>query len=476
MKLSAFKDNLISLLILSILLTGCSSVGLAHDSNFTSNYENTEEVPENIYVCSAEVVYGGIDVENQIMAFHDTSTGEELLLNYDGTTIINDKYGQPLTATQLNKGDILNIAYSSSIGKVGAIVCSPAAFCISDITKYSVTNNGQTLNVGDDAYFLTPNVKIYSYGQIIPIEQLINNDSLTIQGRDHNIYSIQVDNGHGYLSLINYDALIGGWIEIGQTLISQVTDDMLFTVPEGTYSVHLTNSGIDEYRDIVIARNEIALLDLGDIESVMPDKGIVSFNIFPENSTTYLDGDYINTAYTIRVPVGLHEVTSSAPGYATVTQFINVDGSRQSVYMDLEVENNTVSGNSINKNMYASVTIESPSNVEVYVDNIYKGESPISFKKVSGTHILTFKKYGYMTTSYNVYFEDDGKDEKLSFADLISESAGTVSGNSINTDGVPTTGENGTVSGNSVSGNSLSPSPSPSGSITPSPSPTPIFN
>lgn len=473
MKLNNFKSNIVSLLVISMLLTGCGSVGFAHDATFNSNYEYTPEEFNNIFVSSAEVMYKGIDTSTQTIELLVLKSNEVLTLTFDGATQILDKYNQPMTWSQIQIGDIFNIAYSSGLEKLGAIVYPDNVFVKDNISKYSISENGQTMYIGDEAYNITPNVKVYSSGREISIDQLINHDVITIQGNDHYIYSIRVDNGHGYLELTNEDALVGGWIEIGQSVISMIAPGMLFTVPEGIYSVRLTNTGIDEYRDVIILRNEISTLDLGDIESKVPEKGIVTFNINPLTADVFVDGNAINPSMAVKMNTGIHEVTVAARGYATVSQYIDVNGVNQVVEIDLDKENATVSGNSISKNLYATLTIEAPTGVEIYEDNIYKGITPVTYKKTEGTHVLTFKKPGYITTSYTVYIENDGLDQTMSFRDLDKE-GDTVSGNGVNSPS-PSGSPGSTVSGNSISGNSLKPTTSPS--ILPSPSPTPgLYN
>ena len=445
-----------------LLLGGCGYVGLAHDSTFDSNYSNEEESQDNIYVSSDEVLFKSYDAQNSVVEFLKIGSDEIVSYAYDGTTVIYDKFQQPMSMEQLKAGDIVNIAYNSTVAKVGAIVESPNSFKYDNVGKYTVGNSGQSFFVGDEIFSIDENTKVFSGSELIQIEQLITNDSLTIQGEGHSIFSIRVDEGHGYLELQNEEALIGGWIEVGSSLISQVEEGMLFTVPEGNYSVKLTNEGIEEYRDVSIIRNDIAILDIGDIEPVGPQKGVVSFSILPETAEVFVDDNYVNTAYSIRLPVGIHKITASAAGFDTISTFFEVTGLNQSVNLELTqstaTAGSTVSGNNINKNLYAYVTVEAPVGVEVYEDNIYKGITPSTYQKNSGTHTLTFRKSGYKTTSYTVVFEDDGKDQTLSFPDLEvddsnsqqdqnSSSIQTVSGNSLSL---------GTVSGNTISGNSLS--------------------
>ena len=77
--------------------------------------------------------------------------------------------------------------------------------------------------------------------------------------------SITVDKGHGYLKLVHDEAVQGGWIEIGQTIISRIAPDMLITVPEGSYSVRLSGAGVEETREVTIERNQETGKELGEV-------------------------------------------------------------------------------------------------------------------------------------------------------------------------------------------------------------------
>jgi len=446
------KKLIVFLCIFSMIAGGCSSIGLAKEQGFDSDFDNEYQGQANIFVSSAEMVFKGIVYENSEAVFTDVQTGEVKIYKYDGATVINDQNAQPLTIDMLQAGDVVNIAYNSEYEKVGAIVLSPSAFKIESVDKYSFNEKAGIFYVGEDAYSLTNGTQILSNGNNIELNQLISHDRLSIRGNGRQIYSITVDEGHGYLKLQNESALIGGWIEIGQAVISQLCEDMLFTVPEGTYQVRLTNTGIEEYRDVEIKRNEVTELNLVDIVSPVPEKGMVSFDIIPSNATVYVDGSYINTAYNVKLPIGYHEITVSAPGCSTVTEYFEVTGINQRVSVDLtdminaSASSMTVSGNSIDRNLYTNVIIEEPEDVEIYEDNIYKGVTPVSYEKTLGTHTITLYKRGYVTTSYNVTFEDNGEDEILRFPELEEESP------------TPTP--------------TPSPTPTPTSSTTPTPTPT----
>lgn len=476
MKKTNYNKILIFISLFILVLTGCAK-GMAHESEFTSSYGNNEIENENIYVSFAQGIYKGHNSETGEFYFYRLGSNEEVTLLYDGTTTITDKYSQPMSIEMLRPSDIINIAYSAELQKAGAIVITPEVLTLSNISKYSVDESGQSITVGDETYFFDANAVLFSNGFELTPNQLISKDIITLNTIDKKVYSLTVDDGHGYLQLINEDSLVGGWIEIGNQVISQVMNDMMITVPEGTYTVRLTNTGIEEYREVTIHRNEVTELNLGDIVSTVPEKGVVSFSISPQNAVVYLDGSYIDHTMKMKIPVGVHEITVSSSGYSTVTQYFEVTGINQNVEVDLvnETVTSTVSGNTVNKNLYATVTIEAPVDAEVYEDNIYKGITPRSYQKTPGTHTITLHRNGYVTVSYTIYVEDDGLDQSFSFPELVPENTNvtydengkpinnnsTVSGNNLNNN----TSGNNTVSGNTISGNAIT-------TATPTPSPT----
>ncbi|MCR5501754.1 MAG: PEGA domain-containing protein [Lachnospiraceae bacterium] len=455
--------NFTAILAAVVLLSGCGSIGLAREETFESNYENGEETGEDIYVSATDVIVRNIDTEAQIMDFYVTGSSDQKSLYYDGATIITDRYGQPMVASQLQPGDMVKVAYNSGIGKAGVVQLNPEVFTLSDISRYTVEDGGRALVIGDDVYNIDEHARVFSNGEEIDLQRLVIHDVLTVQGKDRTVMSIRVDEGHGYLELKHEKALIGGWIEVGQAVISQVADDMLFTVPEGDYRVRLTNTGIEEYRDISIRRNEITELDLSDIRSAEPEKGRVSFEITPEDAKVEVDDNEIRTAYAVKLPIGMHRITVSAQGYATVTQYFEVDGLNQTVKIDLEsITASTVSANRLTspsaspepeKNdpyLYASITVEVPEGADLYEDNLYKGIIPVTYQKTPGTHILTIRKNGYETTSYTIIIDNDGQDVTYRLPDMEPEDG----------NGDSASGKNSTVSGNRL-GATPSPSPTP---------------
>ena len=463
MKKFGKKQNKIIALcaLLCFTATGCSSTGLAQESTFESSFENTQEEPVDIYVSSASGVIKRVDKEAQTITVCELNQREDMMLSYDAATVFTDKFGGPLTIDQLIPGNIVTLSYNSNMEKMGSMQINPDSWNYGDIQKFNMNIENRTITVGQEEYHLSDQLLVFSGQEEILPEQVLSQDVISMQGIGQEVLSIRVDQGHGYLELKNEEYFVGGWIEIGQTVISQISPEMLFSVPEGSYQVRLTTDLLDESRDVEIRRDEITTLDLGDIEKPVPESGQVTFDITPESASVYIDNDLINQFYTLKLPVGMHQLTVSASGYDTVSQYFEVTGEELlKLQMNLTQSKNSVSDNDIswasNKKENATITIQTPDGAEVYEDNLFKGYAPVTYTKTAGTHVLTFRKSGYVTKSYSIEVADDDENVVYSFPDLEPENGSTVSGNNIldqKKDGVSTYS---TVSGNSVSGNSVS--------------------
>ena len=67
------------------------------------------------------------------------------------------------------------------------------------------------------------------------------------------------------------------------------------------------------------------------------------------------------------------------------------------------------------------LTIDAPSDVEVYVDGSYVGITPVAFTKTAGIHVITLRASGYETKSYTINIENTTTNESMSFSDLVKE-------------------------------------------------------
>ena len=160
----------------------------------------------------------------------------------------------------------------------------------------------------------------------------------------------------------------------------------------------------------------------------------------PSNAELYIDGSQADPSQPISLEYGIHQIIAKADGYKSLTQYLRVGQESAGVdvqldKVDSDSEESTDSSSSESSSAtattadttttYYRVHIDAPENVEVYLDGNYVGISPCSFKKTSGSHVITLRKTGYETRSYTVQVDEEQKDVSYSFVDLTTGSSST---------------------------------------------------
>lgn len=404
-------------------------------SSIPGSYDSMDEV----------AVVMAVNQEEKTITLRNTDLQRNYTLDYSQATRLEDRYGSSLSIAQIKAGDLVQVTFLKNKKRLNTLsLCGGEAWTYEKVTEYAVNRNTRVLTLGTDSYKIGDDTLIFSQGKQIDWMDLNDVDVLTVNGIDQHVYSIVVEKGHGYLRLENDTYFVGGWIEVGESLISPITQDMLLTVPEGDYQVLLTNNGNRGMKNISIKRGEELDLDIGDIEIEETKVGRVVFSVTPSNASVYVDGELVDVAAPLELEYGIHQMIAGAEGYDTMTRYINVGEELANLDVRLE-KTSTVSGNSSSNNSDKNTTtsgtgsvisttdqgqyhvmITAPEKVELYVDGNYIGITPISFKKVAGSHVITLRKDGYVTRSYTIQVDEEQKDISYSFADLT---AGSVSGN-----------------------------------------------
>lgn len=377
----------------------------------------------------------GRDGEKNTATFLNLELGKRYTLSIDGTTGFYDKYGESISFDQVEIGDIVDVTFLKSKKHLTTLQLSPAAWSYEDVERYEIHPVRGEISIGSDIYKLTSNTQYLSEGRSMDSMDLNASDVLSFQGIGSQILTVRVEKGHGYLRLANDENFVGGWIEIGQTQIRRITEDMLLLVPEGNYQVNISNKGGGGIKSVTINRNQETTLDIGDLEIPEPQYGMVLFSLSPSSAELYIDGEKVDPSGPVDLIYGIHQLIARAEGYQSVTQYIRV--AQESAGINVVLEHNESEEEEESKESpedtltdYYKVYVNAPEGVEVYVDGNYVGISPCSFRKNAGVRVITLRKSYYETRSYTVQVDDEEKDLSLSFADLVYNGTSTVSGNS----------------------------------------------
>ncbi len=441
------------MLVTVMSLTGCgqtTSSGTVTEAQTTAAPAATvqEERIDTGFVVTGPDSYDSadtavlVDINNidNTVTLLNLDLGRRYTLSMDGTTRFADKYGKAISLSQLQEGDIVDVTFLKSQKHLTTMQLAQTAWQYDAVERYEMNTVRNEVSIGDEIFQLSSDTQYFSQGHSIEKMDLNPADILTFHGIDSTVLSVTVEKGHGYLRLVNDENFVGGWLEIGQTQIVRITEDMLVTVPEGSYQVDISYNGGGGTKNVVINRNEETALDIGDLEVAEAQYGMVLFSMSPSNAELYIDGSQADPSQPISLEYGIHQIIAKADGYKSLTQYLRVGQESAGVdvqldKVDSDSEESTDSSSSESSSAtattadttttYYRVHIDAPENVEVYLDGNYVGISPCSFKKTSGSHVITLRKTGYETRSYTVQVDEEQKDVSYSFVDLTTGSSST---------------------------------------------------
>lgn len=444
---------------LCCLLSGCSFLDPGGIQETTEAiHTGLISVTPGMYDSEDTAIVVKKNIEDSTIQFQNLATGKRYTLSFDGATHIYDKHDQALSLSQVELGSIVTARFYKPKKLLASMKVDSQALHFDELNNYVLDSKRGTISVGETVYHLSNHLVLLSEEELVELMDINQLDVLSVWGYHNQIYSINVEQGHGYLRLQNDTYFVDGWIEIGQKMIRKITEDMLIVVPEGKTTVKVSHNGSSATQEITFVRNEEIAWDLGDVEITQVQKGNIIFTLEPVDATVMIDGKEVNTSSPVELEYGVHQMTVKANGYDTLAQYIKVREPSANIGIELEVaeeankashsedsDDDTDTEDSQNKesadndskdsdswklsdkkqtatskaNGEYRVHIDSPKDVEVYVNGNYVGITPVSMDKEVGNFVITLRKTGYQTRSYTVQVDDKDSDVNYSFAELM---------------------------------------------------------
>ena len=357
---------------------------------------------------------------------------------YDDTAQIQDEYQAERDGEKIEPGEILQITYDEEDKIVSAKVPENVWY-YHEVQKFSFDTEQNMLEFVGEKYQYDQRT-FFSDGtdEIQPMD-FDSQDMLTVRGIGVHVYSVVRTKGHGYVRVTNYKDFMGGLAELDNGTMVLIGENLMMTVPEGTYRLTLVTKNMAATKTVVVLNGQETIADFSDYKREMKDIGEVTFDIKPEGADLTLNGTSINYSKPVTLSYGKYKVKVTLAGYADYIGVLNVEQASKTIHIELEEadaevalpsptptpsKNTTSNDNKVTRKVDSkhTITVTEPIGVEVYLDNIYKGMTPCTFTKVLGSQTITLSLPGYASKSYSIDILDDNKNVKLTFAELEDDS------------------------------------------------------
>ena len=422
------------LLLGGLCLIGC---GNSQSEQPPQEEEIIEEIPYRQALADSldEAVIVSIDQEKSSIRFYNLTLGRTYVLTYNGATGMKNKFGDELVVGQLSEGDMVRVTFLKEEKLAKSIqLLDDVGISMVD-SDFEINKAARTMTFDGEQYSLHKNVALLSMGDQIQIEEINPVDGLKVITRDHEVCAITVATGHGYVRLTGHDAFVDGWVEVGQSYVSKVTEEMLIPVQEGDYVLYISKDGVAGSKEITVARDEENLVDISELQTELTKKmGKIIFTITPTGAKLTIDGEEVDYSTEVELEYGIHQIKVSAEGYNTLSQYIKVGEPLANINLKLkepdesdEKEEEKEEEPSVSSNTIISspsdyrVYIDAPRGAEMYLNGRYVGTIPLNFAKEPGTYIISLRKTGYQTRSYTLQIDDSEKDVSYSFSELTAQ-------------------------------------------------------
>lgn len=403
-----------------------------------------------------------IDTKKQAITFKSIDEGENYVLTYTSGTRIKSKNDVELTITKLKLGEIVETFYIKGSQKLIEVKEYGKAFRNEKATKAVIDFSHNKFSVGGNSYKYDDKIVVKSDGKDISVAEINAVDEISVRGIGSTIYSIVVTKGHGYVRITDQTNMVGGLLEVGDSILTVISKDMVLVAPEGTHNLTATKDGVGGSKKITVHRDELTNVSISEFQAEVKRYGTIRFVIEPDDAYAIMkiDGQTIDDYKdVIQLPYGKHLLEVTSNNYDTVKKYITVASTYSTIKINMSdeeettteeekvtgddvptideetttggEEETTTSNGSDNSSIssadymfkagtnYNKAYVTTPQNVKVYLDGIYQGESPIGFAKPAGSHYILLMKEGYHSKVYSVYFDDGDDDILLRYPDLL---------------------------------------------------------
>ena len=330
-----------------MFLTGCQNEEQGSDVNYfyhsmnrvtetEAETESEENGKGNLYLIVA------MNSADQVMRVYSYSDGREYRYYYGMKTDFRDKYGQSVSVAGFQVGDAIHISRRDAYGKVTKVQKSDEVWVYDHITRFRADEEAGILTIGDKNYRVSEETFLFSDEERITMDDITDNDTLSVVGMDKDILSVSITTGHGYLKLKNTKLFEGSFLQLDTSMFMEIVPGMEIEVAEGAYTLAVANNGWGGATEVTVKRGETTYVDLDKMKGEGPKRGKIKFGVDVEGAEIYVDQKKIDTSKPVELQYGAHHLSVVAEGYDTWMRTLYVNSKEGTILIGLKEEEKQV--------------------------------------------------------------------------------------------------------------------------------------
>ncbi|MCL1883523.1 MAG: PEGA domain-containing protein [Defluviitaleaceae bacterium] len=316
---------------------------------------------------------------------------------------ISDRLGRPLTFSELSVGTIVDIGYDSRNNNIAVLSENRQSFERARRTNVQIDLNEFEITLGNETWAFNAQTLVLYRGEPFSISLIDPIDVVTLVGQGDTIWRVQVETAHGFLQINNADMITNGSIMIGSNIIHEL-DEMLgepglpdgtFRVLEGPHRVMVEGENIETFiENVDIVQGQTTRLNMGEAPL---RAALLHIIVSPEDAQVFVNGEEHDNTGPAHVEFGENIIRVERDGFIPQEQTIDIIAPISSIPFELvEIHHdNTL------------VILTTPTNAEIYIDNLFVGHSSHTHTLPTGTFTIIARMEGHDDTTISVTITGD---------------------------------------------------------------------
>lgn len=342
-------------------------------------------------------IHQGLALEQEPVLIQGTLAGGELIV-YDikenlkksiiitEETVITDAQGEVTPELVFHMGDLIMVGLGKdgkhvlSVNLGGGIKTFEETGLTADTTAKQLLGEGKKFKYGEQAMFL------YNQDEIHATE-LEACDVLILKSYDDIVWSVNVAEYHGYISVENKENIINGVFQLDEGEGVPLSQLERIAVKEGTHTITISGDNIEKRTDsIFVETGEVYEYDLSKAQEKV---GVLIINSNVTDYKLYINGTLVDSTVPSVLPLGEYDIVILKNGYIEWSQHIVLNSDTLSVDANLQkdIQFGTV---------FIGADIDG---AKLYIDGKDMGTVPTELNLPYGSYSLEVEKSGYQPFS-----------------------------------------------------------------------------